>query len=156
MEAAFGAARKERPFSMAIALTYGNMLDVFRRDAPAALARSQEAAALCGKHNFVYYLAIAHILGGWAIAMTGDPPAGIAQVRRGIDGFKATGAELRLPFYYGLLAEAQMAGGMPGEAMANLAGALAYQSRNGELWAAPMLERIQRKLGAREHHGASG
>jgi hypothetical protein len=52
-----------------------------------------------------------------------------------------------LPFYYGLLAEAQMAAGMMGEAMANVAGALAYQGRNQEVWAAPTLERIQRELG---------
>jgi hypothetical protein len=81
------------------------------------------------------------------MAMEGDPAAGIAQVRGGLDGLKAMGAQLRLPFYYGLLADAQMSAGRIEEAVANIAGALAYQSRNGEVWAAPGLERIQRQLG---------
>jgi hypothetical protein len=33
--------------------------------------------------------------------------------------------------------------------MANIASALAFQSKNAEVWAAPQLERIQRQLGAR-------
>jgi predicted ATPase len=146
IERTLESARAGRPFSMAIALDYATMLDVFQRDSKAALARSRDAIALCSKHQFAYYLAVAEILGGWALAMEGDPEAGVTQVRHGLDGLRAMGAQLRLPFYYGLLAEAQMSAGKVGEAMANIAGALAYQSRNQELWAAPQLERIQRQL----------
>jgi predicted RNA polymerase sigma factor len=55
---------------------------------------------------------------------------------------KATGAELRLPFYYGLLAEVCKLTGHIGEALANIATGFAFQSKNGELWSAPELHRI--------------
>jgi hypothetical protein len=63
-----------------------------------------------------------------------------------LDLLKATGAELRLPFYYGLLAEACAVSGQRGEAMANLATAFAFQGKNGEIWAAGELDRVQRSL----------
>jgi len=91
---------------MAIALDYSTMLHVFQRNAAAALAQSREAVELCRKHQFAYYLAMAEILGGWALAMEGTAEAGIMQMRRGLDSLKATGGEVRLPFYYSLLAEA--------------------------------------------------
>ena len=47
---------------------------------------------------------------------------------------KATGAELRLPFYYGLLAEVCGLAGQMGEALANVSSGFAFQSKNGEMW----------------------
>ena len=99
------ARQLSHPFSLAIALDYAAMLDVFRQDGRQALARAGEACAVCRKHGFAYYLAWAEMLEGWAKAVEGDAPAGLTQLRRGLDALKATGAELRLPFYYGLLAE---------------------------------------------------
>lgn len=147
MHDALAAAEKlGNPFSMAIALDYRAILHVFRRESGPALARAREAAELCRKHQFVYYLAMAEILAGWAQAMEGNPEEGSVQARLGIEALKATGAELRLPFYLGLLAESCAAAGRPGEAMAHIASALAYQSRSGEIWAGRELAEIQSKL----------
>jgi predicted ATPase len=122
------------------------MLHMFRGESAATLIRAEEAASLCRKHQLVYYLAVAEILAGWARARQGDAAAGLAQLRQGIEAFKATGAELRLPLYYGLLAQASAAAGRHGEATANLATGMAYQSKNGEIWAAPILARVQSEL----------
>jgi DNA-binding SARP family transcriptional activator/predicted ATPase len=130
------------PFALAIALDYAAMLDVFRLDSKRALARASEASELCRKHGFAYYLAWAEILAGWAIAVEGEASAGLARLRQGIDQLKATGAELRLPFYYGLLAEACKLTGQIGEALANIATGFAFQSKNGEVWFASELHRI--------------
>jgi predicted ATPase len=130
------------PFVLAIALDYAAMLDVFRLDSECALARANEAAEICRKHGFAYYLAWAEILGGWAVAVEGDASAGLVRLRDGLDELKATGAELRLPFYYGLLAEVCKLSGQVGEALANIATGFAFQSKNGELWSAPELHRI--------------
>ena len=67
-------------------------------------------------------------------------------MRIGLAGLKATGAEIRLPFYLGLLAEASSAAGETAEAMAHLANAFAYQSKNREVWALPELHRIHGDL----------
>ena len=87
------------PFALGIALDYAAMLNVHLRDSKRALARAGEASAVCRKYGFVYYLAIAEIVAGWATAMEGNTTEGVAQLRHGLESLKATGAELRLPFY---------------------------------------------------------
>ncbi|HUI78282.1 MAG TPA: BTAD domain-containing putative transcriptional regulator [Bryobacteraceae bacterium] len=146
IEEAIQMAREMSPFTHAIALDYAAMLSVFRRESKLALARAQEAAALCRKHGFAYYLAWADILMGWATSLEGDTAAGLLQLRQGIEKLKSTGAELRLPFYYGLLAEACCLAGQVGDALANVANGFAYQSKNGETWSAPELHRIHGDL----------
>src|SRR5215831_14926578 len=134
-EAIVAARDVGHPFSMAIALDYAAMLHVFARESKAALARAKEAVALCGKYDFEYYLAIAEILAGWAQTLEGEGEAGLTQLRQGLDRLRSTGAEIRLPFYHGLLAEACAATGRVGEALANVSNAFAYQNKNGEIWA---------------------
>ena len=90
----------------------------------AARMRAEEAAAVCRKHGFAYYLSVAEILAGWAMAMAGDARGGLARLRQGLETFKASGAELRLPFYHGLLAEACGRAGQMGEALANISSRL--------------------------------
>jgi len=130
------------PFSLGIAMDYAALLNVFCRDGKLALARAGEAAAVCRKHGFTYYLALAEILAGWATAVEGDLTAGLSQLRQGLDALRATGAEIRLPFYYGLLAEVYDLTGQVGEALASVANGFAFLNKNGEKWAAPDLHRI--------------
>ncbi len=141
---AIGAAQDvAHPFSIAIALDYAALLHVLRNEPSQALARAEEAAALCRKHEFAYYLAMAELVAGWAIAMESDPDRRRGkQLRRGMEGLKGTGAELRLPYYHGMLAEACARAGLHGEALANISNGFAYQSKNGETWAASDLHRI--------------
>jgi predicted ATPase len=142
-EEAIGLARElSDPFSLAFGLDYAAMLDVFRRDGESALAHAAEASGICGKYGFTYYLAWADILTGWATAVD-DPAAGLSRLHDGLVALKATGAELRLPFYHGLVAEACGLAGQTGEALANVESAFAFQNKNGELWFGPELHRIQ-------------
>ena len=97
---------------------------------------------VCRRHGFVYYLAWAEILAGWATAVEGNTATGLEQLRHGLDALRATRAELRLPFYYGLLGEVCGLAGQVGEALANIASGFAFQSKNGEMWPAPELHRI--------------
>jgi DNA-binding SARP family transcriptional activator/predicted ATPase len=134
------------PFTLGIALNYAAMMNVYRMESKLALARAEEASSICRKHGFAYYLALAEIFAGWAIAVEGDPAAGLKQLRQGIDKFKATGAELRLPFYYGLLAEVHALAGQFGEALANIASGFAFLSKNRETWSGAELHRIHGDL----------
>jgi predicted ATPase len=143
-EEAIALAREvSHPFSLAVALACAVKLHVIRQNSKLALARAEEVSAVCEKHGFAYYLAFAEILTGWATAVEGDTSAGLAKLRHGLGALQATGVELRLPFYYGLLAEACGLAGEVGEALANLANGFAFQSKNGELWFASELHRIQ-------------
>jgi serine/threonine protein kinase len=139
-------ARESHPFGLAIALNYTSMLKLFARDSAQALRYAEEASRLCSHYDFAYYESMANIFAGWAMAMQENADTGLAQIREGFDALKATGAELRLPFYHGLIAEACARGGKTGEAWANVSSGLAFQSKSGEIWAASYLHRIQGDL----------
>jgi predicted ATPase len=140
------ARKTSHPFSFAIALSYAAMLAAFARDADLAWQCAEQACAICEKHGFKYYRAFAEILAGWASCARGQVDGGLARLREGLESLKAMQAELRLPFYYGLLAEACGLAGRPDEALANVATGLAFASKNGEVWAVPELQRIHREL----------
>lgn len=145
-EAVERARELSRPFTLGIALVYSAMLNVYRRNGMQALTAAEEASEVCRKHEFPYYLALADIFAGWGIGMQGDTAAGLARLRQGLDEFRATGAGLRLPFYYGLLAEVLGSAGLFREALANVASGFAFLNKNGEAWAAPELHRIHGDL----------
>ncbi len=148
---AIAAARQMRhPFSQAIALAYATMLHVFRGESRAALERGREAVELCSRHGFAYYLAMANVLTGWAAAAEGDVTAGLAQLRAGLDGMRRLGAEIRLPYYFTLLAETFGRAGLVGEALASLSTGFAIASKNGEEWSVAELHRVQGDLLAAE------
>jgi tetratricopeptide (TPR) repeat protein len=131
---------------MAIALDYAAILYIFRGESKAALENARKAISVCRKHDFAYYGSIAEIVAGWAAAFEEHPQAGLAQLRRGLEMFRSTGAEIRLPFYYGLLAEVCALNGNVGEALANISSGFAFQNKNGEMWSAADLHRIQGDL----------
>ncbi len=148
---AIAAAKQIRhPFSLAIALDYAAMLHVFRGESRAALDRGREAVELCSRHGFAYYLAMANVLTGWAVAAEGDVAAGLAQLRDGLEGMRRLGAELRLPYYFTLLAETFRRAGLVGEALASLSTGFAFAAKNGEQWAVAELHRVQGNLLAAE------
>jgi predicted ATPase len=149
-EAMATARRMCHPFSQAIALDYATMLYVFRGESCAALERGREAVELCSRYGFAYYLAVANILTGWAEAAEGDVVNGLAQLRKGLEEMRRLNAELRLPFYFKLLAETFARAGLVGEALASLSTGFAFVGKNGEEWAAAELHQAQGDLLAAE------
>ena len=93
---------------------------------------------------------MAEILTGWAEAAEGDVAGGLAQLQMGMDKLRALGAEIRLPYYYALLAETFGRAGLVGEAMASLSTGFAFASKNGEQWAVAELHRVHGDLLAAE------
>jgi DNA-binding SARP family transcriptional activator/predicted ATPase len=149
-EAIAAARRMRHPFSQAIALDYAAMLHVFRGESRAALERGREAVELCSRHGFAYYLAMANVLTGWAGAAEGEVAAGLAQLREGLEGMRRLSAEIRLPYYFTLLAETLGRAGQVGEALASLSTGFAFAGKNGEEWAVAELHRVQGDLLAAE------
>jgi predicted negative regulator of RcsB-dependent stress response len=60
------------------------------------------------------------------------------------------GAEIRLPYYFTLLAETFARAGLVGEALASLSTGFAFASKNGEKWTVSELYRVQGDLLAAE------
>jgi DNA-binding SARP family transcriptional activator/predicted ATPase len=149
-EAIAAAKRVRHPFSQAIALDYAAMLHAFRGESRIAFEHGLEAVEVCSRYGFAYYLAMANVLTGWAQAAEGDVSAGLEQLRDGLEGMRRLGAELRLPFYFKLLAETFRRAGLVGEAFASLSTGFAFASKNGEEWAVAELHRAQGELLADE------
>ncbi len=149
-EAIAAANRIGDPFSQAIALDYAALLDAFRGDSRACLERGREAVQVCSRYGFAYYLAMGNIVTGWAEAAQGNVELGLAQLREGLEAMRALGAELRLPYYFVLLAETLGRAGQVGEALASLSTGFAFASKNGEEWPVAELYRAQAELLAAE------
>jgi transcriptional regulator with AAA-type ATPase domain/predicted ATPase len=134
------------PFSLAVALAYAAMFHQFRREAQATRERAEAAIALCRTHGFTYYLAWATILRGWAVAAQGQPEVGLAQMVQGLDALRATGGEVRLPYYLALLAEVSGHAGQIEAGRRLLAEALAHVHTKAEHWWEAELYRLQGEL----------
>lgn len=150
VEAIASAKHMRHPFSQAIALDYAAMLYVFRGESRLALERGREAVELCSRHGFAYYLAMANVLTGWAEAEEGNASAGLAQLREGLDQMRRLGAEIRMPYYFKLLAEIFQRAGLLGEALASLSTGFAFATKNHEDWPVAELHRLHGDLLAAE------
>jgi class 3 adenylate cyclase/predicted ATPase len=140
------ARRIVHPFSLAVALAYAGMLHQFRREPAGVHAHTDVVRAICAEHGFSYYNAWAVIMNGWAVAEEGDVGDGIARVRMGLRDLRATGAELRLPHYLGILADLYRRAQRLEDATVTLAEARAAAERNGEHWADASLHVLEGDL----------
>ena len=134
------------PFSLAVALAYAAMLHQFRREPREVRARADAARSICIEHGFTYYHAWAAIMNGWAVAEEGDVEDAIARVRVGVRDLRATGAELRLPHYLGILADLYRRAQRLEDATVTLAEARAVAERNAEHWADASLHLLEGDL----------
>jgi predicted ATPase len=109
------------PFSLAIALGWRAALHQLRREVPQTRVVAEAALALATEQIIPFFAAHSMALRGWALVEQGRHHEGIAQLRQGVEAYRATGADLESPHWLALLAEAC---GKAGEIEAGL-GALA-------------------------------
>ena len=75
-------------------------------EAELMLRFGDKAIGYSTEHGFPYYVAVAGICHGWARSRTGELELGIEQMRSGIAGMRATGANLLMPKFLAMLSEA--------------------------------------------------
>jgi tetratricopeptide (TPR) repeat protein len=146
IEAVQTADQMRNPFIQAIALNYAAMLYALKADSLSALQVGRRAMSVCNDSAFSYYLAMATVLTGWALTMEGEVSTGIEQLKHGLDSMRALGAELRLPYFYALLAQAYGRAGLWREATASLSTGFAFAGKNGETWTLAELHRVHGDL----------
>ena len=122
------------------------MLHQFRREGQAVQGRAEALIALSTEQGFPHWLASGTILRGWALAVQGQGEEGIAQMRQGLDAFRATGAELSQSYFLALLAEAYGKVGQAEEGLTVLAEALATVEKTGERFYEAELYRLNGEL----------
>jgi predicted ATPase len=138
------AQELSHPFSLTFALGFAGFLHTFRREGQATQEYAEATMALSAEQGFTHWLAHSMIFRGWALAEQGEE--GTAQIRQGIDTWRAAGDELARPACLALLAEAYAKGGQPEEGLSALAEALTVAHKTGERFCEAELYRLQGEL----------
>ncbi|MGH7390164.1 MAG: AAA family ATPase [Candidatus Rokuibacteriota bacterium] len=134
------------PFSLAYALTLAAVIAQFCHEVDETQALAVTASAVSSEHEIGYFLAWGPILNGWALAAQGRIEEGIAEQRRGLTAYVATGAALSLPYFLALVADAHRRGGQIHEGLEVLAEAQSLVNRTEERWVEPEIHRLQGEL----------
>jgi predicted ATPase len=133
------ARQTSQPSSIAMALHFAAMLHQLRGDPAETCRLAQLSIDLAAEEGFNFWLAGAKVLHGWARAASGDAK-GLDEIREGLDAWLAIGSKTYLPYYLGLLADAQIAQSRMDEASRTLDDALAAaRSLNEGLYEAELL-----------------
>ena len=101
-----------------------------RREARAARETAERLMALSTEHGFIFWIAVANILHGWAMAEQGCNQEAIAQIQEGLAAHRAAGAEVERPRNLSLLAEACTKTGRLDDGLSALTEALAAAEEN--------------------------
>jgi predicted ATPase len=106
------------------ALDFAAWLYLYRREVQQTREQAQADVVLATEHKIAFLLAHGTIFLGWALVEEGQTTEGIAQMRRGLAAYRATGAQCERPYLLALLAEAYAKVGQPGEGLLVLSEAL--------------------------------
>jgi predicted ATPase len=142
-EAVAVGAELDQPGTRATALYFATVLRYYRREGPAVRELAEAAAANANEHGFSFWLASSRLMRGWALAEQGAAADGIAELRRGLAGWAATGSATYQTYHLALLAEALGGGGQIEEGLGVLADALALMHRTGEAFHGAELHRLR-------------
>jgi len=125
------AERLSHPLTTALAYWALSYLAIFRGEAELAFAWAQKEIAICDEYLLPLLRSQAEFQAGWAIAQLGEATAGIAQMERGVQAIRATGADAGLPYVLGLLAKVVSSTGQRNRALSLLDQAIGSAKQNG-------------------------
>ena len=132
-EKAIGLAREfDHPYSIAYAVCLGALVSQLRGEPERMLQLADTALAISHERGFKLPHAVATIFRGFALAELGQAVEGLALSIKGLDALAATGVQIFLSCYLGLLARIRLGAGNPEQALEDLARALAHVSASEE------------------------
>jgi class 3 adenylate cyclase/predicted ATPase len=120
------------PFSLASAWHCAAEVHRQRGEAQASLECAERELELAREQGFPLWIALAQIYRGWALARLGQFEEALATIPKGIAGYRATGAEMAVPRFLVLLADAYGQAGQVDEGLRVSAEALAIMHRDGD------------------------
>ena len=132
-EKAIGLAREfDHPYSIAYALCLEALVGRLRGEPERMLQLADTALAISHEREFKLSHAVATIFRGFALAELGQAAEGLALSIKGLDALAATGVQIFLSRYLGLLGRMRLDAGSPEQALEDLARALAHVSASEE------------------------
>ncbi|NVK42022.1 MAG: AAA family ATPase [Oceanospirillaceae bacterium] len=137
------AQQLAHPNSLAFVLLIAAQVEQLHLRGPKVRMHAEAAVELSTEQGFQSSLANGWILRGWALAAEGNVDEGIEQLRRGLAAYRATGSEIFVTHFLGLLADALRMAGKAGEALPVLDEALALVERTRERFYEAELYRLR-------------
>jgi tetratricopeptide (TPR) repeat protein len=146
-DALANARELAQPYKLAFALHVNCIFHQLRGDGPGLQERSQEPLALATEQGYPHFVGTGTCFRAWAtVAMGGPIVEAINELRLGLAAKRATGADIKIPYYFGLMAEAHMRIGRTSEGLTLLSEALELVGRTDERWFEAELCRLRGEL----------
>ena len=131
-EAARIGKDRSHPFSDAVLLHFKSVLYQHQEKVEEVETTATQMLQICQEHGFSLWEAAATVMKGWALTELDRSEEGIAMIRKGIAAWEKTRAELLLPLFLELLAQAYQRAGQYTLALQTLDSALGVVTRTGE------------------------
>lgn len=136
------AERLGHPNSLALALHFAAAVHQLRGEPKDALARSDAQVKLAGEEVLPFWMAGGQIWRGWAELVGGDP-AGLGGIMAGMGMWRGIGAELVVPHFLALVAQAHLDADQVEAAAAAVQEGLEQVERSNERYFEADLHRLQ-------------
>jgi len=135
-----------QPFNRALAIAYLALLQELGADAETFRTQAEAAFVLTREHKVTYYFAWSSILLNFAHAWQQPSSDNLLHLREAIRAFTDTGARIRLPYYFSLLARGCQRAGQLDEGLAAIDQGLTEALQNNEHWWDAELHRLHGEL----------
>jgi predicted ATPase len=145
-EALHLAKELSHPYSQAFALYFASVVHCFRREEQMVHEHTETLIALATEQVFPFFVALATMLQGWALATQGQAAEGIVKIRQGLTALRSTGEELEQLWFHALLVEACENVGQVEEGLCVLETTLALVDKTGERYYEAELHRLKGEL----------
>ena len=145
-EAITRARSLQDPHTVAFALSIGCRTKCLLLDHKGLVQDVDRLHALAIEHSLKFFQVRATIFRGWAMALEGRIAEGIALLQIGIEGTKAAGAQLMLPFHGAMLATAYQRTGRVEDGLTLIRNLLEMVERTGVRYMEAELYRVRAEL----------
>jgi predicted ATPase len=134
------------PFSLEYALHHGGWLRQHCRLGEEAQATGEEQIEIATEQGFAFWHATGTLYRGAGLVLQGNLEPGLSLLVEGLESYRATGAELALPYYLSLLGDAYTRAGHFAEALTALDDGLSIAEKNDDRFAEAELHRLRGEL----------
>jgi len=132
--------------TLAYALLFGCFFAQMRRARDDAQNQAEALITLATEQNIPHFLGAATMVHGWALTEAVETQTGLAELRRGLPAWRATGAALYEPYFLSLRAEAHSRAGSVKEGLDLVRQALSRVEETGERLLEAELHRMAGEL----------
>ena len=144
------------PFSLEYALHHAGWLRQHCRLGEKAQAAGDEQIAIATEQGFAFWHATGTLYRGAGLVLQSDVEGGLSLLVEGLEAYRATGAELALPYYLSVLGDGYTRAGRFEEALTALDEGLSIVEKNDDRFAEAELHRLRGELLLAESHERFG